>query len=105
MMIMLPVSSAVLDEHLIQRSSSGDMDDSSNCSEVATPQDESVPLLGAVVDLEHATKAMRSMVERRSSVSNGKEYQLLYRELPTLDGLDTGESPVSVVPSFSRVGG
>lgn len=85
-MLMLAVPSATFDERLIQRSGSGETDNtsSSSGSGLATPQDEDVPPLGATLDLKSAVKTITSNMMRRTSTPSGKQDGWLSRESPSL---------------------
>ncbi|KAF9439468.1 hypothetical protein P691DRAFT_780245, partial [Macrolepiota fuliginosa MF-IS2] len=89
-MLMLSASSATFDERLIQRSGSGETDNSGSNSRLATPRDEDQPLNATIaMDSKHAAKleavASNRMEARLSpSVRSRKEYQGLYRVPPSL---------------------
>ncbi|KAF9447441.1 hypothetical protein P691DRAFT_115043 [Macrolepiota fuliginosa MF-IS2] len=90
-MLMLLASSATFDERLIQRSGSGETDNSGSNSRLATPRDEDIQPLNATIamDSKHAAKleaVASSRMEARlsSSVRSRKEYQGLYRVPPSL---------------------
>jgi hypothetical protein len=86
---MLPVPSAAFDERLIQRSGSGETDNTSSNAEsgLATPQDEGVlPLLGQV-DLQKAVEVIDCNVVKSGSTEGGKEDQWKREELNS-DGID-----------------
>ncbi|KAJ3568049.1 hypothetical protein NP233_g5962 [Leucocoprinus birnbaumii] len=76
-MLMLSAPSATFDERLIQRSGSGETENSSSTSGLATPQDENVQQLGSVLESKHAAKTIATRMERMSSLQSRKESQQL----------------------------
>jgi len=71
---MLLTPSATFDERLIQRCGSGETENSSSRSGLATPQDEDLQSLGPVLDLKHAAD-MITGVSQQPLLQDHKEHQ------------------------------
>ncbi|KAL9710755.1 hypothetical protein Ac2012v2_006291 [Leucoagaricus gongylophorus] len=69
---MLLTSSATFDERLIQRCGSGETENSSSRSGLATPQDEDMQVLGSVLDLSHAAKIIANGVSQQPLLQSHK---------------------------------
>ena len=72
---MLLTPSATFDERLIQRCGSGETENSSSRSGLATPQDEDVQSLGPVLDLKHAANMIENEVSQQPLMQDREECQ------------------------------
>jgi len=72
---MLLTPSVTFDERLIQRCGSGETENSSSRSGLATPQDEDVQPLGPVLDLKHAANMIENEVNQQPLMQAYKEHQ------------------------------
>jgi len=73
---MLLTPSATFDERLIQRCGSGETENSSSRSGLATPQDEDVQPLGPGLDLKHAANMIENEVSQQPLLQERRERQL-----------------------------
>jgi len=71
---MLLTPSATFDERLIQRCGSGETENSSSRSGLATPQDEDLQPLGPILDLKHAADMIKNEVNQQPLLQDHTEH-------------------------------